>query len=148
MQYPIPQFVEIEDQIIGPLTLKQFFFLLGGGIFLLIAWSFVDIALFIFLAVITALIVVPLAFVKPYGRPLTNYLSAVFKFILGPKILVWHKTTRIPHVKAYDVNKKKKTPGQITVGEKKYTPSSIQRLAKQLDFKTAMTEMEKQVKQK
>ena len=51
MQYPIPQFVEIEDQIIGPLTLKQFFFLLGGGIFLLIAWSFVDLSLFIFLTV-------------------------------------------------------------------------------------------------
>lgn len=143
MQYPIPQFVEIEDQIIGPLTLKQFFFLLGGGIFLLIAWSFVDLSLFIFLAVIVGMIVVPLAFVKPYGRPLTNYLSAVFKFILGPKVLVWHKSGRAGRVKAYDLTNKKSGPEKITIGEKKYTPSSIHRLARQLDFKTVMSEGEK-----
>jgi len=31
MQYQVPQFIEIEDKIFGPLTLKQFLYLAGGG---------------------------------------------------------------------------------------------------------------------
>jgi hypothetical protein len=28
MQFPVPQFTDVEDKIIGPLTVKQFFILL------------------------------------------------------------------------------------------------------------------------
>ncbi|TSC80302.1 MAG: hypothetical protein G01um101429_152 [Parcubacteria group bacterium Gr01-1014_29] len=30
-QFQVPQFIEVEDKIFGPLTTKQFFYLLGGG---------------------------------------------------------------------------------------------------------------------
>lgn len=144
MQYPIPQFIEVEDQVIGPLTIKQFLYLLAGGVFLLIAWSFADLELFIFIAVLTALVVVPLAFIKPYGRPLTHYLSSVLQFILRPKIRTWHKTTKKAHIKAYDIKTKKEATAPIKVGEKKFEVSKIQELAKKLDFQASMpTETEK-----
>ena len=31
MQFQVPQFIEIEDKIFGPLTFKQFIYLAGGG---------------------------------------------------------------------------------------------------------------------
>jgi Flp pilus assembly protein TadB len=31
MEYQVPQFIEVEDKIFGPLTLKQFIFVAGGA---------------------------------------------------------------------------------------------------------------------
>ena len=31
MQFQVPQFIEIEDKIIGPFTVKQFIYLVGGA---------------------------------------------------------------------------------------------------------------------
>ncbi|TSC61742.1 MAG: SsrA-binding protein, partial [Parcubacteria group bacterium Athens0416_74] len=30
MQFQVPQFIEVEDKIVGPLTFKQFVFIAGG----------------------------------------------------------------------------------------------------------------------
>ena len=31
MEYQVPQFIEVEDKIVGPLTLKQFIYIAGAG---------------------------------------------------------------------------------------------------------------------
>jgi len=38
MQYQVPQFIEVEDRIIGPLTLKQFLYLAFAGAILFVLW--------------------------------------------------------------------------------------------------------------
>jgi hypothetical protein len=37
MQYPVPQFTDVEDRIIGPLTLKQFGIIFGAGVVIFLA---------------------------------------------------------------------------------------------------------------
>ncbi len=37
MQFPVPQFTEVEDKIIGPLTLKQFGIIFGVGVIIFLA---------------------------------------------------------------------------------------------------------------
>ena len=37
MQFPVPQFTDVEDKIIGPLTVKQFGILFGVGVVALLA---------------------------------------------------------------------------------------------------------------
>ena len=32
MQFPVPQFTDVEDRIIGPLTIKQFGIVFGAGV--------------------------------------------------------------------------------------------------------------------
>ena len=46
MQFSVPQFVEVEDKIIGPLTLKQFLVLLGGGFVVFVLYKFITNAFF------------------------------------------------------------------------------------------------------
>jgi hypothetical protein len=43
MHYQVPQFIEIEDKIFGPLTLKQFIYLAGGVGLCLIFFSLLPI---------------------------------------------------------------------------------------------------------
>ncbi len=62
MRFQVPQFIEIEDKIFGPLTFKQFIYLLGGGGAVFILYVFLPIYLMVFLAIPVALFALALAF--------------------------------------------------------------------------------------
>jgi hypothetical protein len=40
MRFQVPQFTDVEDKIVGPLTLKQFVYLAGAGGGCIILYSF------------------------------------------------------------------------------------------------------------
>jgi hypothetical protein len=132
MQYSIPQFIEIEDKVIGSLTVKQFLYLVAGGVFLLIAWQFADLELFILLAVLTAIVVVPFAFIQVNGRPFQIYLLAMLRFTTRTKLLLWVKTKEMSHINFSDINKRisKMRESQLSqVSEKNFPKSKIRELA-------------------
>lgn len=132
MQYSIPQFVEIEDKVVGPLTTKQFLYLVAGGIFLLIAWQFADLELFILLFILTSIIVIPFAFIKINGRPFQIYLLSMIRFFTQPKLRLWVKTKELPHINFSDIAKRKSQmpEGQTQViDEKKFSRSKIRELS-------------------
>ncbi|PJE59811.1 MAG: hypothetical protein COU85_01740 [Candidatus Portnoybacteria bacterium CG10_big_fil_rev_8_21_14_0_10_44_7] len=89
MQFSVPQFIEIEDKIIGPFTLKQFFYLAGGGVLVALLWYFLKFWLFILLALPVAGLAVALSFVKINGRPFLNFLGSMFGYFAKPKVYVW-----------------------------------------------------------
>lgn len=89
MQYQVPQFIEVEDKIIGPLTLKQFLWLLAGAGILLVVWALVDLAVFIILAIPIVALSGLLAFLKVNGRPFIYFLGSLFHFIRKPKMFIW-----------------------------------------------------------
>ena len=139
MQYAIPQFVEVEDRVVGPLTTKQFLYLVAGGVFLVIAWSLADLGLFILLAILTAGVVIPFAFIKINGRPFQIYLSSVIKFFTRPKLRLWLKEKRAPmHFSDTKARVKKIPEGQTQkVGEKRFERSRVRDLSQILDMGTA-----------
>jgi hypothetical protein len=89
MQFQVPQFIETEDKIVGPLSLRQFIYVgVGVGIaailyFILQTWIWVILA-FIFVGGSVAL-----AFVKVEGRPLVNVVVSAFNFYWHPQTYVW-----------------------------------------------------------
>ncbi|NCN52911.1 PrgI family protein [Candidatus Wolfebacteria bacterium] len=91
MNFQVPQFIETEDKIIGPLTLKQFLYIaLGAGIIFLF-FFFLELWLWIILAVIIGSISAAFAFIKVNGRPLSvAFLSAV-GFYWKPRVYLWKK---------------------------------------------------------
>lgn len=92
MQFPVPQFTDVEDKIIGPLSLKQFGILFGVGMVVFLGYSATKsllVAVFLFVALgVPALV---LALVPFNGRPMYNFIGKLFKFLIGPKELVFHK---------------------------------------------------------
>jgi hypothetical protein len=91
MRFQTPQFIEVEDKIFGPLTLKQFIYLAGsaGATFLLYR------TLPFFLA---ALLILPiaglglmLAFYKINNKPFIFILEAAFKYLMSRRLYVWRK---------------------------------------------------------
>lgn len=91
MQFNIPQFIDIEDKIIGPLTLKQCLYLLAGGAIIFFSWYLFEFWLFIIIALPVAVLSLALAFLKINGRPFGQILAAFIGFSTKPKLYIWKK---------------------------------------------------------
>lgn len=91
MEYQVPQFIEVEDKIFGPLTWKQFVFM-GGGIGLTVIVFLYLPLFFAFLAAIPVMaLAVALAFYKVNNRSFVDILGAGFSFYTKNRLYLWRK---------------------------------------------------------
>ena len=94
MQYQVPQFIEVEDKIFGPLTLKQFIYIAGGGGVCLLLFSTLPFFFTILLGVPVMALSFGLAFYHVNNRPLIVVLEHAFSYYLGSKLYLWKQRTR------------------------------------------------------
>lgn len=132
MQFQVPQGIELEDKIIGPLTLIQFLYLLVGGIidyllFLSLKGSF----LFWLFGLPIALIALALAFLKIQDQPLSYFIKSGFIYLTRPKIRLWQRQGIAPQVIRAPQKKVIKTPPPTP--KRKIEKSELEKLAYTLD---------------
>jgi hypothetical protein len=89
MEYQVPQFIEVEDKIVGPLTLKQFIYIAGGGGLCILFFSYLPIIFALLLSVPVAALAAGLAFYKVNGKPFVNILEAGFNYYTRSKLFLW-----------------------------------------------------------
>jgi len=94
MQFEVPQFIEVEDKIFGPLTLKQFIYLAGGAGVSFALYSLLPIFISILLILPILLLSVALAFYKKDNRPFILVIESAVKYLLGNKLYIWKKETK------------------------------------------------------
>jgi hypothetical protein len=94
MKYQVPQFIEIEDKIIGPFTIKQFVYLAGGGFMCYIAYTYLPFILGIILVAIIASLSLALAFYKINNKPFIDMLEAAFMFYTNNNLYIWKKENK------------------------------------------------------
>jgi len=95
MQYKVPQNIDMEDKIVGPLTLIQFLYLMGGGIIIYVARSMVSVSVFFLIAIPVALLSLSLAFVKIQDRPFANFLLSLALYFVRPRSRNWKKVPEL-----------------------------------------------------
>lgn len=132
MQYSIPQFIDTEDRIIGPLTLKQFLWLLGGGGVLTAVWMATgnNVAIFIVTALPVGAFFFGMAFVKINGQSLLVFLVNILTFVIRPQLYVWKRDYEKHYESKVAVQKNIKKDGAI---KKDFSQSKIAELAWVLD---------------
>lgn len=138
MQFRVPQFLDIEDKVFGPFTFKQFGYLLGAGAFAYIFWKLVPSAIISFpLIFIFSGTFLALAFVKINNRPFADVLESAYKFLIGDKVLVWHKNEikkediGAQRLKQIEIEKAKITQN---IAQKQITPEKIKELSEKLNI--------------
>lgn len=94
MRFNVPQFIDVEDKIIGPLSLKQFFVALFGALALIFLWYFFQLWFVLLLGIPLAIAVIAFIFLKINGRPFTAVVSAWFNYYLNPRTYIWKKTEK------------------------------------------------------
>lgn len=90
-EYQVPQFIEVEDKIFGPLTLKQFVYVAGGiGLCVVILLSF-PLFIGIMLAIPVAVLSGGLAFYKVNNKNLVDIFEAAFNFYTKDRLYLWKR---------------------------------------------------------
>ena len=95
MRFQVPQFIEVEDKIFGPLTFKQFVYVAGGGGICVILFVFLPKFLAILLSVPIVAFAGALAFYKPNDKPFINFVESFFHYSLKSKLYIWKKTDNL-----------------------------------------------------
>src|SRR3989344_27556 len=90
-QYTVPQFIDVEDKIFGPITTRQFLILLVTGGVLFITYRLADLGLFIILGIIWGIIGGTLAFMRVNGQTVHYFLLNVIQTSKRPALRVWNK---------------------------------------------------------
>lgn len=91
MRFQVPQFIEIEDKIFGPLTFKQFIYIAGGVGLSVVLFLFLPTFLAIIIALPIILFAAALAFYKVNSKPFVNVVEAFVKYTLTNKLYIWKK---------------------------------------------------------
>jgi len=89
MQFQVPQFIETEDKIVGPFTIRQFIYVAAAGGVVFLLYFMVQTWLFAILAVLVLGLGGGLAFVKIGERPLIHVALAALNFYWSPQTYVW-----------------------------------------------------------
>lgn len=97
--YKVPQDVEAEDKLLGPLTFKQFIFLMVAAGATMLAWLLFSIQ------PLLALIPVPIIFIfgglavfRREDQPVERYLLSFFNFTLRPRTRIWSTEGHYEHL--------------------------------------------------
>lgn len=131
MKFQVPQFIEIEDKLFGPLTFKQFLYV-GGGLGL--AFIFFKFIPYFYVALVPMILSVAfgcaLAFYKINNRSFVEILESALKFYMGTKLYIWKKQNK-------PINKKEETEedGLNSLYVPRLSDSKLKDLTWKLDIK-------------
>ena len=132
MQFQVPQFIDVEDKIFGPFTVKQFVYLAGAVGVIFILNSFLP---FIFAILIGGPIIalgLALAFYKVNNQPFIKIVEASLRYILGSRLYIWKKEQK-------KVTKKKEgVEESAELFVPKLSDSKLKDLAWSLDIKESI----------
>jgi len=135
MQFQVPQFIEVEDKIFGPLTLKQFLYLAGG------AGAGIALYLYIPYKIISIILIIPivafslaLAFYKINNRPFIDVAQSYFYYVLTDKLYLWKKAEKKPETQL--INQIQQAKSMVSVP--KMSGSKLKDLTWSLDIKESL----------
>ncbi len=87
----VPQFIDVEDKIIGPITTRQFIMGVVAGFFIFLSYKFADLALFIIEAIAIVGLYILLAFVKINGQHFHMFALSVVSSVIKAQLRIWKK---------------------------------------------------------
>ena len=117
MQFSVPQFIESESKIAGPLTFRQVLYLTGGGIVVMVSYfslAETNPTVFAIITFFAILFATAFAFVKIGGFSLNVFLKNFVAFIVSSKIYLWKQRVIAPKIiprHAIEQKGAEKTPG-------------------------------------
>ena len=103
MRFEVPQFIEIEDKIFGPLTWRQSLYLGGGVGMAVVLFLRLPFVLFIVTGIPLALLAGALAFYPVNSRPFSYFLESIINYFSGKRLYLWRKEEmlyKVPDEKA------------------------------------------------
>jgi hypothetical protein len=130
-QFTVPQFIDVENKIIGPLTVRQFMIILAAAVIIGISYKLFDFTLFLLVGIVTLILAALFSFVKVNGRPFHLFLLNLFQTLRRPRLRIWNNRLTATEVGEPNIEYKAAVP----VPPKVYKESRLAELALVVDTK-------------
>lgn len=144
MQFKVPQDVQREDTIIGPITLKQLIIIgIGGAITYAI---YISLAATYFIEIWLAPVLISggltaaFAFLKINNLPFHLFLMNFLEYKILPRKRIWIQGAGIPFISSFDTQKSNKEHKTIVSKENAKGTKDFNELSKILDTKESNKE--------
>lgn len=94
-QFVVPQFIDVEDKILGPISVRQFIIFLVGGALIVGAYQILlkmanQMPAFIFTSVGIFIGIILFAFVRVNGRPFHVFMLSALQTLKNPRMRIWN----------------------------------------------------------
>ncbi len=90
-QFTVPQFIDVEDKVIGPLSVRQFIIMLADFGLVFATYKLFDFSLFLFSSIIIVMVGFTFAFIKINGAPFHYFLLNLLQTAKRKHLRVWNR---------------------------------------------------------
>lgn len=97
-QFMVPQFIESEDKIIGPITVRQFLICLAAAGVLFVEYKVLTAAYFVFAAMVTGGLAGVFGFLRINGQPFHIFFLNFIQTQIRPALRVWNKSAGLEQI--------------------------------------------------
>jgi hypothetical protein len=110
-QYVVPQFIDSEDKIFGPVTARQFIILMVAGLSIFLLYKLLPFLWFVVTGLPIFAMGVTIAFTRINGQPFHYFILNAIQTFKKPGLRVWDKTVTDADLQDY----LKKAPPIVSV---------------------------------
>jgi hypothetical protein len=142
-QFTVPQFIDVEDKIIGPITSRQFVIMLGTFLLIAINYKIFYFSMFLVVSIPEMAIALVFAFIKVNSRPFHFFLLNIIQTLKRAGLRIWSNANNY-----YEVELDKKPTvdplsGSTAAKSREYQTSRLQELSLIVDTQGAYKGEEK-----
>jgi len=127
-QFTVPQFIDVEDKVIGPITVRQFIIMLAGFLAIAICYKLLDFAAFIVAGLTIFGVTGIFAFVRVNGMPFHFFVLNFVQTSSRPFLRVWNNAYRESLLYKEEEEERKETE-VVPVKPKRITTSRLAELS-------------------
>jgi len=112
-QFLVPQFIDVEDKIIGPITTRQFVLMLVAILLTFVFYKLFSFWVFVLVGLLNLGLFAVLAFAKINGRPVHFFLLNFIQTSKRPNLRVWNREAYRRDLNLVHSDIKEKPVGQL-----------------------------------
>ena len=132
MRFEVPQFIEIEDKIFGPLTWRQFVYLGGGVGGAVMMFLLLPLVIAVLIGIPLALLAAALAFYPINNRPFSYFIEALYNYLVNEKLYLWRRKADIVYTDTRSKKEEESIP--VTPTNRGNNHKSISSLTRSLEL--------------
>jgi hypothetical protein len=129
MRYQTPQFIEEDEKLFGPLTFRQFVYLVGGVGISFVVYKTLPFLVGLLVIIPLMMVSLALAFYRVNERPFIDTLEAAFYFFFSHRLYTYRKVDK--PIKPGEVSQKTRMAPVVNLG---VSGSKLKDLAWSLDI--------------
>ncbi len=126
-QFTIPQFIESEDKIFGPVTARQFIIVMVVGLVEFILFKAISFVIFLLIGIPFFALGMIFAFAKVNGQPFHYFMLNLIQTFKKPSLRVWDKTLTDSEIK-FIIKKVEEIPPEAPKRKTRLGKSRLQEL--------------------